>query len=83
VNVVPAWITDPDVIASIRDGHVEVPVEFHATPAPRLSPTAGFVNALRRLAIRRYSAHIDKLETNVIAAWQTNASLQKGRNFNA
>lgn len=74
--VVPAWITDPDLIASILDGHEVIPDEFQATPPPRLSPMAGLGNALLRLAIRRYGAYNAQLETAVAAARQTNTLLK-------
>ncbi|MFE4818542.1 hypothetical protein ACFRFU_19345 [Streptomyces sp. NPDC056704] len=45
-------------------------------PAPRLSPTAGLANALRRLYIRLAPAHIAARETELAAAKALNQILR-------
>lgn len=50
-------------------------------PAPRLSPTAGFFNALLRLYIRRARPVIAAQQLAVDEARNLNARLRTARNF--
>ncbi|UPZ27724.1 hypothetical protein MUK60_07730 [Streptomyces sp. LRE541] len=52
-------------------------------PTPRLSPTAGFVNAMARHAIRGLDARVRELEGEVADAREAGHALRIARDFNA
>ncbi|MFJ9633704.1 hypothetical protein ACIRU8_39030 [Streptomyces sp. NPDC101175] len=52
------------------------------TPPPYLSPTAGFVNAMARCAIRGLNARVRELETARTEALEFQRALRTTRNFN-
>lgn len=52
-------------------------------PAPALSPTAGFVNALARHAIRGLDARARQLEADVAGAREVGHALRTARDFAA
>lgn len=52
-------------------------------PAPALSPTAGFVNALARHAIRGLDTRVRELEANVAGAREVGHALRTARDFAA
>jgi hypothetical protein len=52
-------------------------------PPPRMSPMAGFVNAMARHAIRGLNARVRELEADVAGARELGHALRTSRNFNA
>ncbi|MFG3585045.1 hypothetical protein [Streptomyces sp. NPDC047990] len=73
---VPAWITDPDLIASIVAGYEVIPDEFYTPPAPQLSPIAGAFNAFVAWLNDRLAAHAVLLEAEVAVALAENQQLK-------
>ena len=54
---------------------------MNGPPSPRLSPTAGFVNALARLTIRGLDERIRELEAVRLDALELRHTLRAARDF--
>lgn len=66
---VPAWVTDPDLIADILDGHAEIDAEFMAVDEPSLKQIEKRIAGWACFYLVCQRAHVADLEQQLAAAY--------------